>query len=300
MGGHMAKLGLLGCVGLLLLVGVVVLIVGVGGYNNLNGLSNDVDGKWANVQAQYQRRADLIPNLVQTVQGSANFEKSTLTDVINARANATKVTIDPSHAPTDPAQLEAFSKAQGQLTSSLSRLLVSVERYPDLKSTQGFRDLQAQLEGTEKSHQRFPRPVQQFDPELRHRHPRLPGRVLRGRGRFPLQAVLQGRRLRAERAQGGLRRVRNHARPGGFPALTGSTVMVQFEFVRSYFPRVGWASRPPYEASRRVLLWPSEQRAPGKTPDAAGETPTLPGKCNNRTFVGGALALRATWRHFNP
>ena len=145
----MQKMAALGCLGLVLLIGVIVLFVGIGGYNSLNGLSNDVDGKWANVQAQYQRRADLIPNLVQTVQGSANFEKSTLTDVINARANATKVTIDPSHAPTDPAQLEAYSKAQGQLTSSLSRLLVSVEKYPDLKSTQGFRDLQSQLEGTE-------------------------------------------------------------------------------------------------------------------------------------------------------
>ncbi len=145
----MQKMGLLGCVGLLLLVGVIVLFTGVGGYNKLNVLSNDVDGKWANVQAQYQRRNDLIPNLVSTVQGSANFEKSTLTDVINARANATKVTIDPSHAPTDPAQLEAYQKAQGAVGSSLSRLLVSVEKYPDLKSTQGFRDLQAQIEGTE-------------------------------------------------------------------------------------------------------------------------------------------------------
>ena len=145
----MGKLGLLGCVGLLLLVGVVVLIAGVGGYNHLNTLSNDVDGKWANVQAQYQRRSDLIPNLVSTVQGSANFEKSTLTDVINARANATKVTIDPSHAPTDPAQLEAYQKAQGAVSSSLSRLLVSVEKYPDIQTTKAFRDLQAEIEGTE-------------------------------------------------------------------------------------------------------------------------------------------------------
>lgn len=145
----MQKVGLLGCVGLLLLVGVVVALLAAGGYNKLNTLSNDVDGKWANVQATYQRRNDLIPNLVSTVQASANFEKSTLTDVINARANATKVTIDPSHAPTDPAQLDAYQKAQGQLGSSLSRLLVTVEKYPELKSTGGFRDLQAQIEGTE-------------------------------------------------------------------------------------------------------------------------------------------------------
>ena len=145
----MQKLGLLGCVGLLLLVGVVVLIAGAAGYKHKNTLSNDVDGKWANVQSSYQRRNDLIPNLVSTVQASANFEKSTLTDVINARANATKVTIDPSHAPTDPAQLDAYQKAQGQLGSSLSRLLVSVEKYPELSSTTGFRDLQSQIEGTE-------------------------------------------------------------------------------------------------------------------------------------------------------
>ena len=148
----MQKTGLLGCAGcagLLLLVGVIVLFTGVGGYNRLNGLSNDVDGKWANVQATYQRRNDLIPNLVSTVQASANFEKSTLTDVINARASATQVKIDPSHAPTDPAQLEAYQKAQSQLGSSLSRLLVSVEKYPELSATRGFRDLQSQIEGTE-------------------------------------------------------------------------------------------------------------------------------------------------------
>ena len=145
----MQKLGLLGCVGLLLLVGVVVLIAGASGYNRLNTLSNDVDGKWAQVQAQYQRRSDLIPSLVATVKGSANFEESTLKEVIDARASATKVTIDPSHAPTDPAQLDAYQKAQSQLGSSLSRLLVSVEKYPDLKTTTAFRDLQAQIEGTE-------------------------------------------------------------------------------------------------------------------------------------------------------
>ena len=96
----MQKMAALGCLGLVLLIGVIVFFVGVGGYNRLNTLSNDVDGKWAQVQTQYQRRSDLIPNLVQTVQGSANFEKSTLTAVIDARAKATSVTIDPSHAPS--------------------------------------------------------------------------------------------------------------------------------------------------------------------------------------------------------
>ncbi len=152
MGWTMKKTALLGCVGLLIVLAVVAVIVvaaGSRGYNKLNTLSNDVDGKWANVQAQYQRRNDLLPNLVSTVSGAANFEKSTLTDVINARASATKVTIDPSHAPTDPAQLDAYQKAQGAVSSSLSRLLVSVEKYPELSATKGFRDLQAQIEGTE-------------------------------------------------------------------------------------------------------------------------------------------------------
>ncbi len=145
----MQKTAVLGCLGLLVLVGIIAALVGIGGYNGLNVKSNAVDGKWADVQAAYQRRNDLIPNLVSTVQASANFEKSTLTDVINARANATKVTIDPSHAPTDPAQLAAYQNAQSQLGSSLSRLLVSVEKYPELSSTRGFRDLQSQIEGTE-------------------------------------------------------------------------------------------------------------------------------------------------------
>ena len=145
----MQKTAVLGCLGIIVLVGIIAVVAIAGGYNGLNVKSNAVDGKWADVQAAYQRRNDLIPNLVSTVQASANFEKSTLTDVINARANATKVTIDPSHAPTDPAQLAAYQNAQSQLGSSLSRLLVSVEKYPELSSTQGFRELQSQIEGTE-------------------------------------------------------------------------------------------------------------------------------------------------------
>ncbi len=145
----MQKLGLLGCVGVLVLVAIVAAVVGAGGYNNLNGKSQGVDGKWAQVQTQYQRRADLIPNLVSTVKGAANFEQSTLEGVVQARASATQVKIDPSHAPTDPAQLAAYQKAQDTLSGSLSRLLVTVEKYPELKATQSFRDLQAQIEGTE-------------------------------------------------------------------------------------------------------------------------------------------------------
>src|SRR3954471_16001961 len=105
-------------------------------YNRLIALNQNVDKKWADVQSVYQRRADLIPNLVNTVQGAANFERSTLTDVINARASATQVKIDPSKAPTDPAQLAAFQQAQGQLSGALSRLLVVAEQYPQLKATE--------------------------------------------------------------------------------------------------------------------------------------------------------------------
>ena len=101
------------------------------------------------MQNVYQRRADLIPNLVNTVQGAANFEKSTLTEVTNARASVGRVQIDPNHAPADAAKLQEFQQAQGQLSNALSRLLVVSERYPELRATQNFQNLQAQLEGTE-------------------------------------------------------------------------------------------------------------------------------------------------------
>jgi LemA protein len=139
----------LGCGGLIILL---VLIVGIGGcssYNKLVGSSQQVDASWAQVQNQYQRRADLVPNLVQTVSGAANFEKSTLTDIVQARASVGQVKVDPNTAPTDPAKLQQFQKAQDQLGSALSRLLVVVERYPELKANSNFRDLQAELAGTE-------------------------------------------------------------------------------------------------------------------------------------------------------
>src|ERR1700747_2643228 len=139
----------LGCLGVIV---VILLIFGgaiAGGYNSLVQSSTSVDGSWAQVQTQYQRRADLIPNLVNTVQGAANFEKSTLTEVINARANATKVNIDVSKAPTDAEALKRFQQPQDSLSSSLGRLLAVSERYPELKANTNFRDLQAQLEGTE-------------------------------------------------------------------------------------------------------------------------------------------------------
>ena len=139
-------LGALAALGLLVLV---LVLTGGASYNHLVKLSQAVDSQWAQVQNVYQRRADLVPNLVATVSGAANFEKSTLTEITAARASVGQVKLDPNSAPGDPAKLAAFEQAQGQLGSALSRLLVVVEKYPDLKATEGFRDLQASLEGTE-------------------------------------------------------------------------------------------------------------------------------------------------------
>ena len=141
-----------GCGGILLVlvfVAVVVAIAVAGKYNALVKLDQSVNQSWAQVQNVYQRRADLIPNLVQTVTGAADFEKSTLIAVTNARASVGRVQLDPNKAPTDAAQLQQFQAAQGQLSAALSRLLLVSERYPDLKANQNFLSLQAQLEGTE-------------------------------------------------------------------------------------------------------------------------------------------------------
>jgi LemA protein len=129
---------------------VVVLILGwmaVGTYNNLVGLGQGVDAQWAQVENQYQRRADLIPNLVKTVEGAADFEKSTLEEVVKARASVGQVNL--GNLPNDPAAFARFQQAQDGLSSALSRLMVVVERYPELKANQNFRDLQVALEGTE-------------------------------------------------------------------------------------------------------------------------------------------------------
>jgi LemA protein len=146
----MKKLGL-GCavLGGVLLILFIVVAIGASAYNRLVRNSQAVDRAWAQVQNVYQRRADLVPNLVATVSGAANFEKSTLNEVTAARASVGQVKIDPNSAPQDPQKLAEFDRAQSQLTSALSRLLVVVERYPELRATQNFRDLQAQLEGTE-------------------------------------------------------------------------------------------------------------------------------------------------------
>ena len=118
------------------------------GYNSLQGLDEQVKGAWAEVQNQYQRRADLIPNLVATVKGASQFEQETLQKVIEARAQATSIKLD-AQVLNDPATFKKFEDVQRNLSGALSRLLVVAERYPDLKATANFRDLQVQLEGTE-------------------------------------------------------------------------------------------------------------------------------------------------------
>ena len=140
---------LLALLAILAALAAVLLIGGCGTYNRLVSLKQQVDRSWADVQNVYQRRADLVPNLVRTVEGAANFEKSTLSDVIQARQQVTKVQLDPNAAPADPAALQRFQQSQDQLSNSLSRLLVVVERYPELKANANFQELQAQLEGTE-------------------------------------------------------------------------------------------------------------------------------------------------------
>ncbi len=136
-----------------IVIGVIVVLVFViykffaGTYNNLVQMDEQVSTQWAQVENVYQRRADLIPNLVNTVKGYADFEKSTLTAVIEARANATKITVDPKNL--TPEALQSFQQNQGQLSAALGRLMVVAEQYPQLKANENFLELQAQLEGTE-------------------------------------------------------------------------------------------------------------------------------------------------------
>jgi LemA protein len=168
-----------------ILIGFIALLV-IGGllvmssYNRLVSLQQGTDAQWAQVQNVYQRRADLVPNLVSTVSGAANFEKSTLIAVTDARASVGRVQLPAGTAPTDPAQLAAFQQAQGQLGSALSRLLVVSEQYPSLKATANFIELQSQLEGTENriavERGRFNDIVQAYDTAIR----RFPAVILAG------------------------------------------------------------------------------------------------------------------------
>lgn len=133
-----------------IIAGVVVLVLvlwGVGSYNGLVNQDEEVNNKWANVETQYQRRSDLIPNLVSTVKGYAKHESQTLEAVMAARSQATQVKIDPSNC--TPQQLAQYQRAQGDVTNALGKLLAITENYPDLKANQNFLELQSQLEGTE-------------------------------------------------------------------------------------------------------------------------------------------------------
>ncbi len=180
---------------ILIAVLAVVAIVAfalVGQYNKLVGLQEAVDGQWGNVENVYQRRADLIPNLVETVKGYAAHERETLEEVIKARAEATKVTNEVTpEALKDPQALQRFQAAQDQLSQALSRLLVVVERYPDLKANQNFLDLQAQLEGTENriavERRRFNEMARRYNTAIR----RFPASIVAGMFGFTKRAYFQ-------------------------------------------------------------------------------------------------------------
>jgi LemA protein len=142
-----------GCLITVIIVAFLAIVIfgfvswGIHAYNGMVKMQEGVTSQWGNVETQYQRRSDLIPNFVNTVKGAANFEQTTLTQVIEARAKATQVTIDPTKMTA--ANMQQFQAAQGELSSALSRLMVVVEQYPEIKATQNFRDLQVELEGTE-------------------------------------------------------------------------------------------------------------------------------------------------------
>jgi LemA protein len=148
----------------------LIVVLGISTNNGLVEREENVESAWAQVENQYQRRADLIPNLVNTVRGAADFEQETLTAVINARSNATSVNITAADL-NDPSKIAQFQEAQQQLSGALSRLLVSVERYPELKANSNFRDLQAQLEGTENrisiERMRFNKAAQSYNTSIR-------------------------------------------------------------------------------------------------------------------------------------
>lgn len=184
----MKKSGLLlGCLGLFLVGLVIFAMFGVGTYNNLVKLDEGVKSQWAQVENQYQRRFDLIPNLVRTVQGAANFEKGTLEAVVEARSRVGQVGMSaggpPGTAPdptANPQAFQQFEQAQAGLTSALSRLLVVVERYPELKANSNFLQLQSELEGTENrisvERRRYNEVAEQFNATVR----RFPASLIAG------------------------------------------------------------------------------------------------------------------------
>jgi LemA protein len=165
--------------GVFLLAGFGIVSWGISVYNNLISMEQGVNNSWSQVENQYQRRMDLIPNLVNTVKGVANFERGTLTDVINARAKATQVQVTPETL-NDPQAFQKFQQAQGDISSALSRLLVTVENYPTLKANENFLQLQAQLEGTENriavARMEFNNVVQTYNTSLK----RFPANIVAG------------------------------------------------------------------------------------------------------------------------
>lgn len=170
-------------------LGLVLFVSGCNSYNGFVEMDEDVENAWSKVQSAYQRRADLIPNLVNTVKGVAEFEKSTLTEVTQARSRATSVNIDPSNLSTE--KLKEFQQAQGALSQSLGRLLVVSERYPQLQANQNFRELQAQLEGTENrikvERDRFNDVVTEYNKKVR----RFPGSLFAGLFGFDQRAQFE-------------------------------------------------------------------------------------------------------------
>jgi LemA protein len=191
------RLGLIGCLGALILIIIIFGIWIVGVRNHLVVLDQSVQSQWAQVENDYQRRYDLIPNLVRTVQGAANFEKSTLEAVIGARSRVGQVTMQgapggQSNLPNSPQAMAQFEAAQGALSNALSRLLVVVERYPDLKSNQNFLELQSQLEGTENriavERRRYNEVVQQFNASVQ----KFPANLVANMFGFALKAYFRG------------------------------------------------------------------------------------------------------------
>lgn len=168
---------------------VIIIFWGIGGYNGMVSLDEGVQNKWADVETQYQRRADLIPNLVNTVKGYAAHESQTLENVVKARSEASSVKVDPQNI--TPEKLAEYQKAQSGVSSALGRLMVIVEKYPDLKANQNFLELQSQLEGTENrintARRDFNEAAKGFNTEIR----RFPKNILAGMFGFEKKAYFE-------------------------------------------------------------------------------------------------------------
>ena len=168
---------------------VIIIFWGIGGYNGMVSLDEGVQNKWADVETQYQRRADLIPNLVNTVKGYAAHESQTLENVVKERSEASSVKVDPQNI--TPEKLAEYQKAQSGVSSALGRLMVIVEKYPDLKANQNFLELQSQLEGTENrintARRDFNEAAKGFNTEIR----RFPKNILAGMFGFEKKAYFE-------------------------------------------------------------------------------------------------------------